>query len=171
MIREEWVDIIGYENMYQVSNTGNVRSLDRVTKTVSGQRIYKGRILSLAEHSAGYLVVNLRLGAKGGVVHYVHRLVAAAFLEKSKLFVNHKDLDKKNNSIDNLEYVSNKENLLHAYKNGVKVGKTILDAKQRKEIRELRKTGIKLKVLANKYNVSESAISEVYRGTTWGWEK
>jgi transcriptional regulator len=62
------------------------------------------------------------------------------------------------------------ENSLHAFKNGVKVGKTILNKEQRIEIRSLRKQGLKLKELAEKFNVSESAISEVYRGTTWAWE-
>jgi hypothetical protein len=166
-----WKDIPGLEQQYQASNEGMIRSLDRKVLTKNNRiRSYKGRVLSSAAHSQGYLVVNLRRNHKRGV-EYVHRLIASTFLGESSMFINHKDLNKKNNKLNNLEYVSNKENLLHAFRNGVKVGKTILSAEQRKEIRQLRSSGFKLKVLAAMFSVSESAISEVARGTTWSWEK
>jgi hypothetical protein len=167
-----WRDVKGHEGRYQVSSSGQVRSLDRVTKTAKGSRYYKGRVLSLAPHSHGYLVVNLRSGSKGGIVTYVHRLVADAFLtaEENKTQVNHKDLNKTNNKVENLEFVTNFENSLHAFASGVLVGKTILNNVQRKEIRKLRKQGLKLKEIAAQFNISESAVSEVARGTTWVWE-
>jgi len=165
---EEWIEIPGYEGKYQASNFGNIKSVNRITKTVAGQRTYKGKVLSAALHSHGYLVVNLRLGAKGGKVFYVHRLVALCFLGKSDLFVNHKNTNKTDNNIANLEYVTNKENNLHAWKNGVLCGKARLNEQERSEIRKLRAAGLSLKTIAKQFNMSESAISEVARGTTWG---
>jgi Mor family transcriptional regulator len=167
---EYWRSIPGYEGKYEISNLGNVKSLDRIVKTKKGTRKYKGRMLKLANHTGGYLVVNLCSETRGVKINYVHKLVAEAFIGVSNLQVNHKDLNKKNNSLSNLEYVTNFENSLHAFKCGVKIGKTILNENQRQQIRELRSKGHKLKELACKFNVSESAISEVYRKTTWSWE-
>jgi len=170
-MQEIWKDIRGYEGRYQVSSAGKVKSLDTTTLTINKQkRFYKGKIITPSIGSAGYFVVNLRSNAKTKQFK-VHRLVIEAFIGYSELFVNHKDLNKLNNSIENLEYVTNAENLLHAFKNGVKVGKTILNADQREKIRLMRKSGFLLKTIAKKFNVSESAISEVARGTTWNWEK
>lgn len=122
-------------------------------------------MITPATHSHGYLVVNF-----SGSMQYVHRLVASVFFGASNLQVNHKDLDKMNNRVDNLEFVTNSENSLHAFRSGVKVGKTKLTKKQREEVRILRKAGARLKTLAKQFSVSETAISEIARGTTWKWE-
>ena len=102
---ETWKDITGYEGLYQVSDFGDVRSLNyrhtgqvRVLK----QRIYKG----------GYLQVHLCKDGKKKL-HLVHRLVATAFIENPDNLpcINHKDEDKTNNIVSNLEYCD------HAYNN------------------------------------------------------
>jgi NUMOD4 motif-containing protein/HNH endonuclease len=168
---EIWKDIVGFEGRYQVSNLGNVKSLDRVTKTKKGQRAYKGKVCSNCLDTKGYVVVNLSSGSEGVRQHYVHRLVATAFLGASTLQVNHKDLRTDNNNIENLEYVTMFENSLHAFKSGVKIGRTRLTATERKEIRELRAKGANVPYLATKYAMSQPAIYEVLKGTTWAWER
>lgn len=96
---EEWKDIRGYEGSYQVSNLGRVRSLPRKTKT--GFR--KGMILVLMIDKFGYSLVNLSRKS-----YKVHRLVAEMFIENPQGLkcVNHKDENKTNNCVDNLEWCS-----------------------------------------------------------------
>ena len=76
---EEWRDIQGYEGLYQVSNLGRVRSLDRTIETRSGKRRYKGRILKDCVKENGYHIISLW---KNGTneVFFVHKLVAEAFI-------------------------------------------------------------------------------------------
>lgn len=113
--KEIWKDVVGYDNMYkgmyQVSNLGRVRSLDRINNI--GRRV-DGRILKYGDSGDGYKIVVLTKNAKSRTVK-VHRLVAMAFVENknnnNKLVVNHIDEDKYNNNSDNLEWVTQKENV------------------------------------------------------------
>lgn len=167
---EIWKPIASTNGNYEISNVGNVRSTNRTIKSKKGFKTYKGKILRKGRHSAGYFVVNIRENDRIKQ-KYVHRLVAEAFIgPANSLFINHKDCNKTNNIVANLEYVTHAGNLLHAFKSGIKVGKTKLNALQRKEIKALRKQGFLLHEIAALYNMSESGISEVVRGTTWAWE-
>lgn len=100
-----WKDIKGYEGLYQASDEGFIR---RLYKT-SPPKILKGR------NGLDYYTVSL---SKNGekISHSVHRLVAETFLEKpeGKTEINHKDGNKLNNNINNLEWVTQRENLIHA---------------------------------------------------------
>lgn len=116
----EWRDIFGYKGLYQVSSCGMIRSLDRIVWNGKCYHTHKGRILKL-QSNLHYNKVSL---SKEGKVkqHLVHRLVAMAFLPnpKRKEEVNHKDYNCYNNHVDNLEWVSSKENDSHKrniYKN------------------------------------------------------
>ncbi|AGY48385.1 HNH endonuclease [Bacillus phage Slash] len=115
---EKWKDIKGYEGYYQVSDLGNVRSLDR--KDTRGYE-WKGKILRLKINKNGYCFVAL---SKGSKVSYprVHRLVAEAFIPnpENKRCVNHDDGNKSNNKIDNLFWATSSENNKHAYETGLK---------------------------------------------------
>lgn len=119
--KEMWKPIIGYEGWYEISNFGRVRSLDRTVyfRNGKGQRDYKGKILKQKYHN-GYAMVNLNKNKKLEVV-YIHQLVAKHFLEKveGKNVVNHKDGIKSNNFYRNLEWVTSKENNLHARQMGL----------------------------------------------------
>lgn len=118
-MEETWKDIKGYEGMYQVSELGNVRSVDRSYKDVNG-KLYnlKGRVLKLSI-SNGYLSLNLN--NKGKKRFCVHRLVAETFLDnpENKPEVNHINGNKLDNRLANLEWCTKSENTLHAYSIGL----------------------------------------------------
>ena len=118
---EIWKDIKGFEGLYQVSNLGNIKSYDRVVKCTHGKtRTIKGKTLKKIKLKDGYLYVHLY---KNTIVtnKVIHRLVAEAFIENTlnKEEVNHIDCNKHNNRVDNLEWVTPKENMEHAWKNGL----------------------------------------------------
>lgn len=109
--REIWKDIEGYEGLYQVSNMGRVRSLDR--KDARGNRI-KGTMLAGGSDGKGYHTIAL---CRDGDVknNLTHRLVAKAFLDNPNNLpeVNHKDEDKENNAVSNLEWCTSRYNIMY----------------------------------------------------------
>lgn len=113
---EEWRDIEGFKDIYQVSSLGRIRSLAR---SVGGciPREQSEIILTQCDHNNGYRVAHLRkLGTRKKA--FVHRIVAQAFIEnpEGKPIVNHKDRDRTNNTLVNLEWVNESENMMH-YRN------------------------------------------------------
>lgn len=114
----EWKDIAGYEGHYQISNYGNVKSLSRTIKNSRYQfGSVKDRTLKQAINTNGYSFVSLRLNGKQKSVS-IHRLVAIAFLANpdAKEQVNHINGVKSDNRVENLEWVTRSENVLHAYR-------------------------------------------------------
>ena len=113
--KEVWKDIFGFEGFYQVSDKGRVRSLDRKVwkKNHNAFNSIKGRMLKPYE-STGYWKVMLKSGDRRRRVN-VHRLVAEEFLPNpEKLeYVNHKDENKKNNNLENLEWCTQKYNVYY----------------------------------------------------------
>lgn len=119
---EEWKDIKGFEGVYQVSNVGHIRSLDRVETNALGQNVKrKGKLLNPVPNSSGYLRVNLRHEGKRQRL-FVHRIVAEAFCinenPEINTIVNHIDNNYLNNSAKNLEWTTMKGNSQHALKCG-----------------------------------------------------
>ncbi len=114
---ELWKDVIGYEGYYQISNKGNVRSLDRF----DGVHDRRGTVIIPNLKRNGYLQVGLRKHRTRKWVG-VHRLVAIHFIENpnNKPQVNHIDGNKQNNTVENLEWVTAKENQNHAVKIGLR---------------------------------------------------
>lgn len=129
---EIWKDIKGYEGLYQVSNFGRLRSLKK--HNISKKKHKKNcKILKIGEHRQGYKTIMLsKDGKQKG--YLVHRLVAEAFIrnEKSKPEVNHIDADKANNCVSNLEWVTAKENSIHATRLGIKNTKKAVEKIKRK---------------------------------------
>ena len=116
--KEIWKDIEGYEGMYQVSNMGRVRSVERTAWNGKGYRTVAERILKAGNSGLGYLVVTLCKEGENKN-HLIHRLVAKAFLPNADNLpeVNHKDENKENNKAENLEWVTCSENINHGTRN------------------------------------------------------
>ena len=119
-MEEIWKPIVGYEDLYEISSFGNVRSLDKyVNCKNNSKRLIKGKVISqFINH--GYKIVDL---TKNGQRKHcrVHRLVAQAFIPNydNKEDVNHIDGNKTNNRIENLEWCTRQENIIHALENGL----------------------------------------------------
>lgn len=112
-MKEIWKDIEGYEGLYQVSNIGRIKSFPR-----TGTQTKEERIKKFVKSFNGYYRVSLWKNGKSQV-SLVHRIVAKAFFDNisDDLQVNHIDGNKENNSLDNLELVTPKQNVKHAIDN------------------------------------------------------
>ena len=110
---EIWKDIEGYEGLYQVSNFGQIRALNYRKQHIS-------QVVKQGVDAHGYY--KIRLSQNGRRTEYkVHRLVAIAFLENCGKLpeVNHKDGNKRNNNINNLEWVTKLDNIKHQFETGL----------------------------------------------------
>ena len=118
-MNEIWHPCVGFETHYEVSNLGNVRSIERVANNGhnNGFRKLPLRVLKPACGKSGYLLVSFSIDNIKSSQN-VHRMVARAFItnESNKPQVNHKDGNKQNNCLDNLEWATASENGLHAYR-------------------------------------------------------
>jgi hypothetical protein len=106
---EIWKDIKGYEGLYQVSNLGRVKSL-------GNSKSKKEKILKPFKRGRGYLTVKLFNNNKKKQI-FIHRLVAETFIDNPDNLpqVNHKDENKQNNLLDNLEWCTNKDNARYSF--------------------------------------------------------
>lgn len=164
-MKEIWKNVLGYEGVYKVSNLGRVKSLNRYQYIHKGNGYfakYRGRIIKPRIHKRGYLYLTLNNSGKRETVT-VHKIVAEAFLGKrpDNLTVNHIDMNRQNNKIENLEYVTLIENVLMSYKNNPNRGtKRILDEIQVLTIHTC-KDIISQKELSRHYNVGTSCINSI----------
>lgn len=113
MKKEIWKPVKNYEGLYEVSSYGNVRSLDRVINYNDGRKFYyKGQIRKIKKRPNGYLFCELWKNTKPKTFN-VHRLVAQAFIPNPNNLpqVNHRDENKTNNCVDNLEWCDSKYNM------------------------------------------------------------
>lgn len=137
----EWRDIEGYEECYQVSDLGEVRSLTRVRplRSRSGSmtvKVFQGCLMKTGINNSGYELAYLCKNSKRKALT-VHRLVAKAFIPNPSDLpeVNHKDGDKLNNRVSNLEWSSISDNRKHAYDTGLQPNKVFKNAKTNQEAR------------------------------------
>lgn len=171
---EIWKDIKGYEGLYQISNLGRVKSLEKKTYAGINKGTYivrKERILKTNKSRDGYLRVTL-CNNKENIMYFVHRLVAQTFLDNPNNYkeVNHKDENKQNNRAENLEWCTRKYN--------VNYGKRIL--KTQKKVLQYDKNGKLIKEwnstmdIQRKLNIANTIISacclnKKYRKTAGGY--
>lgn len=175
---EIWKPVPGYEEWYEVSNHGRVRSWYSNSRRGAGRRAEQPRLLKPKTHErTGYLVFTPR---KNGVQkdYLVHHAVAYAFIgpRPEGMHINHKDGVKTNNNVGNLEYLTPRENMEHARD---ELGIPILQAGERhplsklteKQVLEIRskypKGNITFRQLAEKYGVSVATISAVVHRYNW----
>lgn len=176
---EVWKPVLGFENLYEVSNLGRVKSLDRITE--SGQ-FRKGKIREGYCYVNNYKVVKLYLNSKT-INKYIHRLLAEAFIPNPnpELYdtVNHIDGDRGNNSLDNLEWCTQKQNIQHAWKTGlipstINSGETNTNSKlTEKDVLEIRANYVPrskefgANVMSEHYGVTAKTIRRIVRKELW----
>ena len=177
-----WKSIEGYEGFYEISDTGEVRSLDRILKRKDNKPYTaKGQTMKIKNFKSGYEYVTLASTTinKGKNKKFlIHRLVAMAFIPnpENKPFVNHIDGIKNNNRVENLEWVTRVENAQHAVKNGLynhvvgeASGTAKLTEKQVLEILDNYDGSETLQVIANRYTVCVERISRILTGDSWSY--
>ena len=113
--REIWRDIKGYEGLYQVSDYGRIKTLERKIQHGNYSYTRRERIMSQSIDKDGYMRIGLTKNKKH-ITCQVHRIVAETFLENNKGFtvVNHKDYDRTNNKASNLEWCDSKYNVQYS---------------------------------------------------------
>lgn len=174
MTHEIWKPILGYEGIYEVSNMGRVRSLDRLC-IGRGQRLesHKGRILCQTTLANGYKSVALRdkTHTRKSKRRTVHSLVAEAFLgpRPSKHDVMHLDGDRQNNIADNLRYGTRSENLRQTYEYGGKTSAGLLTREQVLTARQQLAAGRATREIAQDLGVRVQVIQSLASGRTFSW--
>lgn len=167
---EEWRPVVGHEEWYAVSNWG------RVKRIKASRRAYAGRLLShntLTKHGYAEILI-----CKNGQQERakIHRLVAFAFIGNppgAHYEINHKDGNKANNHVSNLEWVTRQENSQHAVRlglanraHGSKHPYVKLTEEEVLKIRAARNV-VRQKDLAVQYNVGQPQISRIHRKASW----
>jgi hypothetical protein len=171
---EIWKTIDDYPD-YQASTFGNIRSIDKTVERIDGRSMrIKGRILKPEISNAGYFLVSV-VKERRSYKKTIHRLIAKTFIKNTKndKEVNHKDGNKLNNILVNLEWISPKENIQHAIKNGkFKIqGEFANFAKLKEkdvyEIVDKLRHGVKYKIISKKYNISKTQIWRIKYKKNW----
>jgi HNH endonuclease/NUMOD4 motif len=173
MTKEEWKDVVGYEGISRVSTLGRVFNYERRWVTGKGtKRIYPDNEVPQSVNGPGYLYVQLRKNNKQKKI-VVHRLVAIAFIPNplNKREVNHKNGIKTDNNVNNLEWVSSKENSIHAVRTGLRVAPKGVNHGSVKlteeEVRYIIRSNESSAVLSQMFSVSKSNINVIQRRASW----
>lgn len=161
-MEEIWKDIPDWENLYQISSIGRIKSVryNKFRKSVIGIR--------------GYHTISL-WNKRFNQTLYVHRLLAQLFIENpdNKTCVNHKDGNKLNNNLNNLEWVTYSENNKHAFDTGLKISNNKFGTQSKRgifnktdlhEIKNMVNSGLNNKQIAEKFQVDSSTIQKIVSG-------
>lgn len=169
---EIWKDIKGYEGLYQVSNLGNVKSLNR-------NKIYKDtfikineRLLKPSTNKGGYKQVVLYKNDSKKTFK-VHRLVALVFLDNSNQYleVNHKNGIKHDNYVNNLEWCNHSQNVQHSFDNKLQIPlcgeKHGMSKLNKEDILNIKQSLLSSRKIAKNYNVNKSTILRIRNNQIW----
>jgi hypothetical protein len=171
---EEWRPVPGFEGRYEVSSLGRVRSF------IEWRDAKEVRLLRLTTDKKGYQKVALYNGGRKRHDLKVHAIVAEAFLgpRAPGLTVNHKDLDKKNNCPENLEYVTASENSDHWRRSASLVGSTdsarvspgnyVLSESDVRAIHQLLSEGVAQGEIARRFGIHRVSVCDIKLRRTWG---
>lgn len=176
---ELWLPVVGYEGLYEVSDHGNVRSLNKtfIQRSATGKiykRPKKAKDLKLGLDRHGYYRISLN--ANGKIKNCgVHQLVLLAFVGSKpteKHIVNHKDGNPKNNHVSNLEWVTYSENSQHAVDTGLSPkGEKCSWAKLTEEtIRQVKLTwmsGVNQREISRRFSIDYRAIGQIIHESSW----
>ena len=173
----EWRPIKDYEGLYEISNTGLVKALEKRVDSGKCHRTWNSHIKRFGVDAKGYLRVSL---SKEGVnkTYKVHRLVATAFIPNPLQLpcVNHIDGNKTNNHVSNLEWCTHSENLKHAFKTGLKRNDgefnsqsklTQEDVDHIRAVYKPRDKEFSTVALGRKYGVHRKTITGIVTGQYW----
>ena len=173
----EWRADRGYEGLYEVSNTGVIKALYKRVDSGKCHRTWKPHIKACAVDTKGYLRVSLSKEGKNKT-HKVHRLVAETFIDNPDNLpeVNHKDGNKLNNNVNNLEWCTQSKNMSHACNLGLKRNDgefnsqsklTQSDVAYIRSVYKPRDKEFSTVTLAKKYGVHRKTITRVITGQYW----
>ena len=178
-MQEVWRPINGFDGWYEVSNLGKIKTCAHCVMRKNGKPLaVQERIIKGSKDTKGYLQVELRKDGKRNI-KFVHRLVAEAFIEnpQGKAQVNHKDGNKLNNCADNLEWVTVRENINHAWETGLQIARkgeshsnhklTDNDVRFIKENYKPRDKNFGMSALARRFNVTIAPIYQIVHGKGW----
>lgn len=175
-MNNEWRQVDGFEGRYLVNRDGEL--LRKQCLDGKGRKLSEKLLKAYLNQKLGYYVYSISFNGKNKVL-YMHRLIAEAFIPKieGKPGINHKDGDKQNNSIANLEWVTHKENIQHAFRTGLvknmrngsgdECHASKLNSGKVAEIKALIASGVTQKTIAEKYGVAKGTIGFIARGETW----
>lgn len=164
---EQWKPVLGWEGIYEVSDMGRVK---RVLATMRGAA---GRCLNPITNPDGYFIVHLCNGPRKKT-GWVHRLVLDAFVGPRELEVNHKNGNKKDNWLENLEWVTRSQNCWHNYNElgrerfyGEKNGRAKTTWETARTVRLRRESGATLRSIAKEFGLHVSCVAHIVAGRTW----
>lgn len=173
---EIWLPCVGYEGIYEVSNLGRVKRVNKVKRSINGGIVtFKERLCTEHIDQKGYSFCILTDMAVKVSSKRIHKLVTNAFMPNPNktLEVNHIDGNKQNNKLSNFEWVTHQENMTHAKENNLLVrGEDGHHNKLKEtEVLEIRQKYVKdvytMDTLAKEYNVSRSGIQSIIERRTW----
>lgn len=174
---EKWKSIVGYEGLYEVSDKGRVRSVDRELTYRTGKVVtYRGRLKALSRGGWHRRYLTVHLTREGEHKRFlVHRLVAGAFIPNpsEKPFINHVDGNPQNNVASNLEWCTHQENMDHAVhvgltNKGEKHWNARLDEGMVKNIKQAHASGrVTQRAIAKRFGVSYQHVSDILLGKRW----